>query len=71
MERRCLTKMEFVNEGLMKNNIGIYKITNLINGKIYIGKTLDTIEKRWKDHKSDSVRPRCEKRPLYSAMNKL
>lgn len=48
----------------------IYKITNLINGKIYIGKTLDTIEKRWKDHKSDSVRPRCEKRPLYSAMNK-
>lgn len=48
----------------------IYKITNLINGKVYIGKTLDTIEKRWKDHKSDSVRPRCEKRPLYSAMNK-
>ena len=48
----------------------IYKITNLINGKIYIGKTLDTIEKRWKDHKKDSIRPRCEKRPLYSAMNK-
>ena len=48
----------------------IYKITNLINGKVYIGKTLDTIEKRWKDHKKDSIRPRCEKRPLYSAMNK-
>lgn len=24
----------------------IYKITNLINGKVYIGKTLDTIEKK-------------------------
>lgn len=48
----------------------IYKITNLINGKLYIGKTLDTIEKRWKDHKKDYTRPRCEKRPLYDAMNK-
>lgn len=28
---------------------GIYKITNLINGKIYIGKTSNS-ERRWKDH---------------------
>ena len=28
----------------------IYKITNKINNKIYIGKTLDTIENRWKSH---------------------
>jgi hypothetical protein len=28
----------------------IYKITNTINGKVYIGKTLETIEKRWKEH---------------------
>lgn len=39
----------------------IYKITNLINGKMYIGKTLDTIEKRWKDHKSDSFRKKVAK----------
>ena len=26
----------------------IYKITNNLNGKIYIGKTSYTIEKRWK-----------------------
>ena len=48
----------------------IYKITNKINGKIYIGKTLNTIEKRWKEHCSDYKRERCEKRPLYNAMNK-
>ena len=30
--------------------IGIYKITNLINGKMYIGQSID-IEKRWEEHK--------------------
>jgi len=29
---------------------GIYKITNLINGKFYIGSTVD-LDKRWKNHK--------------------
>ena len=28
----------------------IYKITNKINGKIYIGKTTGTTQKRWKEH---------------------
>lgn len=48
----------------------IYCITNDINGKQYVGKTTDTIEKRFKEHIKDSTRPRCEKRPLYDAMNK-
>ena len=48
----------------------IYKIINKINNKIYIGKTLHSIEERWKQHCSDYKRERCEKRPLYSAMNK-
>lgn len=48
----------------------IYKITNQINGKIYIGKTLGTIQERWKEHCKDFKKERCEKRPLYSAMNK-
>lgn len=48
----------------------IYKITNQINGKIYIGKTLKTIPERWKEHCSDYRKERCEKRPLYDAMNK-
>lgn len=30
-------------------SIGIYKITNLLNGKIYIGQSIH-IEKRWKEH---------------------
>ena len=32
----------------------IYKITNKLNGKIYIGKTLSTIEDRWKEHLKES-----------------
>lgn len=48
----------------------IYVITNNINGKQYVGKTNGTIEKRFKEHIKESKRQRCEKRPLYSAMNK-
>ena len=48
----------------------IYKITNLINQKAYIGKTTSTIEKRWKEHCQDYKRRQYEKRPLYDAMNK-
>lgn len=48
----------------------IYKITNLINGKLYIGKTSNSIKERWKEHISDSQKGRCEKRPLYDAFNK-
>ena len=48
----------------------IYKITNQINGKMYIGKTEETIEKRFKEHCRDYKKERCEKRPLYDAMNK-
>ena len=45
---------------------GIYKITNLVNGKVYIGQTND-IERRWKEHErtfknNDEV--------LYRAMRK-
>ena len=29
--------------------VGIYKITNIKNGKIYVGSSKD-IEKRWKEH---------------------
>ena len=48
----------------------IYKITNDVNGKVYIGKTNYSIEKRFKEHCRDALKRRCEKRPLYSAMRK-
>ena len=48
----------------------IYKITNQINGKVYIGKTLNTKERRWKEHCGDFTTERCRNRPLYRAMNK-
>lgn len=48
----------------------IYKITNKINNKIYIGKTLTTVEKRWKTHLNDYQRETINHRPLYKAMQK-
>lgn len=48
----------------------IYKITNKTNGKAYIGKTLQTPEKRFKEHCADSKKDRCKNRPLYRAFNK-
>lgn len=49
----------------------IYKISNYINDKVYIGKTLlPSIEQRFEQHKKDSKREHLEKRPLYYAMNK-
>ncbi len=48
----------------------IYKITNDVNEKIYIGKTEYSIEKRFKEHCRDAFKERNEKRPLYAAMRK-
>lgn len=33
----------------------VYKITNLINGKVYIGQTVKTLEKRFQRHKYDAL----------------
>ncbi len=46
----------------------IYKITNILNGKMYIGKTEGSIEKRFKEHIKE--KGRSKHRPLYRAMNK-
>lgn len=48
----------------------IYKIYNDINDKIYIGKTLTSLEERFKRHLYDSKRDSFKNRPLYKAMNK-
>lgn len=50
---------------------GIYKITNKINGKCYIGQST-LIEKRWSNHKNTSCNPTSTayEYPLYRAFRK-
>lgn len=50
---------------------GIYKITNLINNKIYIGQSMD-IHRRWRAHKSSAFNENCsiQDYPLYRAFRK-
>lgn len=48
----------------------IYKITNKVNNKVYIGQTTDTIENRFKEHIAESTRSRSVDRPLYRAFLK-
>ena len=48
----------------------IYKITNDINNKVYVGKTTESLQERFRQHKSDAKKKNLEKRPLYDAINK-
>jgi group I intron endonuclease len=48
----------------------IYKIVNKINDKVYVGQTTDTLEHRFQDHVSESLRTRSKNRPLYKAFSK-
>lgn len=45
----------------------IYKITNKINGKVYIGQTIQCLKKRWSQHKSDSKKSNMT---IHKAMRK-
>ena len=48
---------------------GIYKITNKINQKVYIGK-LNNIENRWKYHQTRYLQKKEYNKPLYRAFRK-
>lgn len=48
----------------------IYKITNTINNKVYVGQTSLSVENRFKQHCKDSINPKTSDRPLYRAMRK-
>lgn len=48
----------------------IYCISNKINSKQYVGKTIRNIEERFLEHCKDAYRERCENRPLYRAIRK-
>lgn len=57
----------------MEENIGyIYKITNKINGKVYIGQTRKSIKQRWNEHKKTAFTKsgRTSDYPLYRAFRK-
>jgi hypothetical protein len=48
----------------------IYVITNKINGKQYVGKTVYSVEKRFSEHKKQKNKKDRKHYPLYSAMSK-
>ena len=48
----------------------IYKITNKLNNKIYIGQTIKTVNKRFQQHKNNSNKDYFSQIVLYKAFNK-
>lgn len=48
----------------------IYKIVNVLNGKMYVGLTSVSLQERWTNHKSNSRNPQKYTSALYSAMRK-
>ena len=48
----------------------IYKIENKLNGKVYIGQTVKTVEKRFNQHKNNSNKDYFSQIVLYKAFNK-
>ena len=54
----------------MEDRYSVYKIVNTINGKVYIGQTINTIEKRFKEHLHRARYESNIVRPLYNAIRK-
>lgn len=52
-----------------KSICGIYKITNIVNKKCYIGQSID-IENRWRQHKLQSSWRKQKEKALYRAFIK-
>ena len=48
----------------------IYKITNTLNNKIYIGQTVKSVQKRFTQHKNNSNKEYFSQIVLYKAFNK-
>lgn len=57
-----------VNDYQGQTKVYVYKITNKINGMLYIGITTRTVHDRWLQHKGCALRGKIN-HPLYNAMN--
>lgn len=62
--------MQFVDEDLYKNNIGIYGIKNLINQKVYVGQTRQSFQKRYWNHQWKLRNGRHDNNHLQKSWNK-
>lgn len=60
--------MDFV-EGMIPKKPGIYKITNKVNGKIYIGKS-NNLYRRIQQHRREEIRPLRFPQPITRAIKK-
>jgi len=48
----------------------VYLVTNLIDGKMYVGKTEKPISVRWRTHLKNAKQPKCRQEYLYRAIRK-
>ena len=48
----------------------VYKITNDVNDKVYIGRTAFTLKKRFAEHKNEATKDKIH-RPIYDAMREI
>lgn len=48
---------------------GIYKITNVVNNKVYIGLSIH-LNKRWGEHKNDLIKNKHFNAHLQNSVNK-
>lgn len=62
--------MQFVDKDIYKDEVGIYRIKNLINGKLYIGQTLDRFIERYWNHLWKLNNHSHDNRHLQSAWDK-
>lgn len=62
--------MQFIDEDLYKNDIGIYGIKNLINQKVYVGQTRQNFQKRYWNHKWKLDNNQHDNKHLQNAWNK-
>lgn len=62
--------MEFIHQAEYKDDIGIYTITNVVNGNLYIGQTGERFQRRYWHHRWKLRNNQHDNWHLQSAFNK-